>query len=172
MNGEDAESPGIENLVDLIDGLIEPSEPAPVPLTPETWGWAALAVIAVAVIAWLVRSQIAHRRVNAYRRAALAELAEATTAAQVATILRRAALAAWPRKDVAGLTGAEWITFLDRTGAEDLPEAAERELVTALWQGGGAEASPEFRRAAEGWLRTHRRERPPEPRVQHEKAGA
>ncbi|MGI1661965.1 DUF4381 domain-containing protein [Palleronia sp. KMU-117] len=172
MNGGETDHAGPVNLVDLIDALIEPSEPAPVPLVPETWGWALLAVIAAGLFVWLVRRRVAHRRANAYRQAALAELAQATTPAEIAVVLRRAALAAWPREDVAGLAGADWIAFLDRTGPDGFSETTGRELVTAPWRGGATTASPALRRAAESWLRTHRREPPNESRARRQRDAA
>ena len=36
MNEDETLAP--VTLVDLIDRLAEPSEPAPIPLTPQTWG--------------------------------------------------------------------------------------------------------------------------------------
>lgn len=156
MNGDETETAASESLVDLIDGLIEPTEPPPIPLTPETWGWAALAVTIATLLAWLTWRWIAHHRANAGRRAALAELAQATTAAEVAEILRRAALSAWPREEVASLVGTDWIAFLDRTAATGFPDEAGRELVSAPWRDGEAKASPALRTAAESWLRKYR----------------
>jgi hypothetical protein len=40
------------------------------------------------------------------------------TAAQISELLKRVALAYFPRKEVAGLEGQAWIDFLNRTGAK------------------------------------------------------
>ena len=156
MNGDETEEAAPESLIGLMDELVEPSEPPPVPLTPETWGWAALALILAALLAWLVWRWIAHHRANAGRRAALAELAQATTAAEVAEILRRAALSSWPREEVASLVGTDWIAFLNRTAKTGFPDDAGRELVSAPWRDSTAKASPALRSAAETWLRKYR----------------
>lgn len=37
-------------------------------------------------------------------------------AAEVSTLLRRTALYYFPREDIAGLTGGDWLTFLNRSG--------------------------------------------------------
>ncbi len=156
MNGAETDTTTPVNLIDLIDGLVEPSEPAPIPLVPETWGWVALALLVLALLGWGFWRWTAHRRANAYRRAALAELAEARTAAEVATILRRAALAAWPREDVASLTGDSWTDFIAQTGRGAFPQEAEAELRIAPWRDQTAPPSPGLRRAAKEWLRSHR----------------
>lgn len=95
--------------------------PGPVPWWPPAPGWYVLfAVLAVALVYllgrwWNVRSQ------NRYRRQALAELAEIhrsqTTDAlqQLPVLVKRAALAAWPRERVASLNGLAWHRFLDES---------------------------------------------------------
>ncbi|GGH25004.1 protein of unknown function [Cribrihabitans marinus] len=146
-----------ENLVDLIGALIDPPEPAPVPLTPQTGGWLVLALLVVVLAGWLVHRWIARRRANAYRRDALARVETAQTAAEIATILRRAALAAYPRGEVAGLTGSAWLTFLERTGREGFPAAAGAELRSAPYRAETAAPSTALRDAAAAWLRGHSR---------------
>lgn len=144
------------NLIGLIDGLIEPPPPPPVSMMPQTWGWAVLAVALAVLAGWLIWRWIAHRRANAYRRAALAELDRAgSDAAEIAAILRRAALAGYPRAQVAGLTGADWLEFLNQTGG-DFDAATGAALLAAPYRGDAA-ADPAVRKAAEGWIRRHRR---------------
>ena len=172
MTDEDAPETA-ESLVALIDLLVEPAPPVPVPLTPQTWGWAALAVLLLALVACGLWRWLAQRRANAYRRAALADLGTAATTAELAEILRRAALAAWPRAElaeilrraalaawprteVAALAGADWTRFLDRTGKGGFPAAAGEELRRATYRDTGTAPSPELRAAAGRWLRSHR----------------
>lgn len=108
----DKEAP--QSLLELLDKLVEAPEPTPVSWAPQTWGWAALALILLALAAWAVWRAVACYRANAYRRAALAELDRAgDDPALIAEILRRTALKAYPRTDVASLTGERWLRFLD-----------------------------------------------------------
>jgi hypothetical protein len=155
MTGEEGDTAQPVTLVDLIDGLIEPIEPPPIPLMPQTWGWAALAMLVVAGGVWLMLRWRARQRANAYRRAALADLAGADTAAQVARILRRTALAAYPRSAVAGLTGAAWLDFLARTGGAAFPAAAGDELRSAPYRAETAPPSDALRTAAARWIEGH-----------------
>lgn len=116
----------LEKLSDIV-------APPPASFVPQTWGWAALAAIVLAlVICGLVRW---HRRreANRYRVEALAELARieraitqspgrAEALAAIPPLLKRVALAAWPRSRVAGLAQARWVAFLQATaGASTFP---------------------------------------------------
>lgn len=102
--------------------------PPPVSWLPQTWGWAALAVLlGIAVLAALLVWLRRYRR-NAYRREALRLLdgieADIRSPAsrekgvhELSELLKRTALAAWPRSDVAALTGQAWLQRMDSRGA-------------------------------------------------------
>ncbi len=95
--------------------------PPPVSLWPSAPGWwlvgAALLVLAVVAVIEFAR----RRRALRYRRAALVELAalrDAAPDAQLPRLLKRVALVAHPRAEVAALSGPDWWSFLDRTGGD------------------------------------------------------
>lgn len=146
------------NLIDLINDLTEPHTPPPVPMTPQTWGWAALALLILALLAlgaWLFWRR---HRANAYRRAALVALADAgDDPARIAEILRRTALAAYPRRDIAGLSGPGWLSFLDaQTGGSVFSAGAGRAIATAPYRPTGPD--PDLTGAARDWIRHHKSE--------------
>jgi hypothetical protein len=111
-----------------LDRLHDLVAPPPVPWWPPAPGWiwvlsALAAALLIAALRGFIRWQ--HHR---YRREALAELTRQQTAisdpdqrvkavAALAELLKRTALSAFPREQVAALTGARWLAFLDRTGA-------------------------------------------------------
>lgn len=111
---------------DPVAGLIDIPLPPPVGLWPQTWpARIALAMLLATCIvaAWQFAR---HWRANRYRREALAELKRITharaagmapgeLATQLSLLVRRTALAAFPREQVAPLSGAAWLAFLDRT---------------------------------------------------------
>lgn len=152
------------NLPELLALMHEPVVPEAVPWLPQTSGW-------WIVLGWLLASlvlavwQIARRRRrNRYRRIALAELGSIEAAAnadpaqaaqRIASVLKRTALAAYPRRDVAGLYGAAWARFLTESANNDLQIAdAADDLAAAAYRPG---ADPhELSRPARRWVRLHR----------------
>ena len=95
---------------------------------PPAPGWWVLFALALAALGWLLLRLIRKRRFDAARRYAMRELANVesaylahrnvvTLARQVSQLLRRGMLAYAPRREVAGLTGEDWLRWLDR----DLP---------------------------------------------------
>ncbi len=103
-------------LVELLD-LLEPiPEPVAISLWPQTGAWVWLGLALFGAITVLLYRWLQARRANVYRRLALREIADAgDDPVALAEILRRAALAAFPRDKVAGLNGEAWLAFLDES---------------------------------------------------------
>lgn len=148
------------DLANLRDIVVPPD----VSLWPPAPGWwiVGAAIVAAAAVL-MVMAAVRYRR-NAYRRAALDELANvehlpAGEAAQrVTAVLKRAALVAYPRTEVAELSGEAWLGFLDRTGRTDAFAAGPAQGLTSLAYGGRRDASdlPAVASAARAWVRRHR----------------
>lgn len=150
------------NLVELIE-LLEPApEPPPVSMLPQTvgWLWLALVLLAFGTLAW--RAWQRKRAAEAYRAAALRELDKAgADPARIAEVLRRAALGAFPRAEVAGLHGADWLAFLDRTGGGSAFRTGPGQAIATAPYRPGAPAdgvADGLADAAAGWIRHHRRD--------------
>ncbi|MXP63567.1 DUF4381 domain-containing protein [Roseomonas sp. M0104] len=130
-------------------GLIEPP---PVAFWPATPAWLVLLLLVLALLGWLaLRAWRAWRR-DAYRRDALRALAGAGPA-EIAALLKRTALAAWPRERVAALSGADWAAFLRRSAPRAALGAAMAERLAGLAY--APAAPPEVRAAAAQWIRRH-----------------
>jgi len=156
MNEQNLATEGV-NLVDLLDRLAEPLEPAPVSMAPQTAGWTVLTVVLALVLAWLAWRWVQRWRANAYRRAALAELdAAGDDPAAVADILRRTALVAWPRDRVASLSGADWLRFLNATGGGGFLKGPGAALASAPYRSDAAAPAPGLGALAARWVRRHR----------------
>lgn len=152
----DETPPAPTSLVDLLDQLILPTDPTPVSMMPQTAGWWVLGALVLAGLGWLAVSSWRDWQARAYRRAAIRELEQVgEDPAAIADILRRTALMAWPRDQVAGLTGEAWVTFLRDSG--DFPERMGRTLARAPYEP-GVEPDEGLSLAAEAWIRHHRRE--------------
>jgi Domain of unknown function (DUF4381) len=106
----------LERLTDIV-------APPPVSFVPQTWGWAALAAIVFVLAVWGFLRWRRYREANRYRAEALAELARiertitagpdpAEALAAIPPLLKRVALAAWPRSRVASLAQTSWVEFL------------------------------------------------------------
>lgn len=112
----DTETGTPENLIDLLDKLVPPSEPAPISLVPETAGWYLLALLLTISVFGLIRVLFKRHKANAYRRDAIAALPlAAKDAGMLARIIRHTALVTFPRAEVASLYGDDWAAFLERT---------------------------------------------------------
>lgn len=143
------------NLIELLD-LLEPTpEPDPIAMTPQTPGWIVLGIVLALAALWALRKLVRHRRARAYRRAALRELDSAgDDAARIADVLRRTALAGFPRAQVAGLYGQDWLAFLDRTGPGGFVGDAGNTMLSAPYR--ASRADPALARLARDWVRRHR----------------
>ena len=152
------------NLPELLDLMHGNVEPAPVSLLPATDAWLVVAGWTVALFAIALAAWRRRWLRNRYRREALRALAAieadtsldaATSAARVAELVKRTALAAYPRKAVAALYGKAWSEFLVTSANHDRRVAAGAEqLASAGWLPGTD--SPDLVPAARRWIRVHR----------------
>jgi hypothetical protein len=119
-----AESPVTPEARAALGHLADVVVPPPVAWTPQTAGWWVLAALLLIALLWILVASVRRWHANRYRRAALVELraldarlrkAPDSTVSVVGALpelLKRTALAAWPREQVASLSGAAWVDFL------------------------------------------------------------
>jgi hypothetical protein len=105
-----------------LDRLHDIVTPPPAPWWPPAPGWYVVLGVGGLLLLWAgIKLAVGWRR-DSYRRAALAELAALRTSpgpdflARLSALLKRAALATYPRNEVAELSGDAWLEFLDRNG--------------------------------------------------------
>ncbi|WP_295800025.1 DUF4381 domain-containing protein [uncultured Microbulbifer sp.] len=146
-----------ETLPDLIAQLVPPPAPDTISLWPQTplaKGLLLFLLLLLLLLAWYALKRY---RANAYRRAALKALAQSgDDPAIIAEIVRRTALATFPRQQVAALTGNDWLDFLNRhcAGANFSGEPGHQ-LVHGAYRA-DQPPSPELARLAAHWIRRHR----------------
>ncbi len=169
----------------LASGLNPGAMPAPDPLAdlrgyhlpdPVSWwppapGWWLLALLGLSLLVllagWLVRR---HRRGAAARaaqaeltalRAALAQDGDAAACARgLSRLLRRFALVRFPRRAVAGLSGEEWLAFLDAQGGGGRFQTGPgRLLLDAPYRPPQDLPVAELASLVEDWIRRNRQSR-------------
>lgn len=167
MRAETAEKVDPASLVGLHDIVV----PAPIaPWWPLAPGWYLLAGLLVVLFVWVLWRVRKRRRAKRYRIEAVAQLRALRReradpdkqVAQILVLLKRTALGAYPRIDVAALQGAAWWRFLDESGgkprfAEGLGAFAER--LAYAQQGDETTSARDLKRlyrAAEQWIKRHR----------------
>lgn len=101
--------------LDKLHDFYQPPAPA---WTPQTVGWYVLFVIVEILVLWTAVHQMRKWFANRYRRAALRQL-DLVSANEFSALLKRTALAAWPRERVASLSGAEWLKFLNEAAGDE-----------------------------------------------------
>ncbi len=119
-------NPAAQSALQLRD-IHLPAEPGIWPPAPGWWILAALLLILLGWAAWVA---MRHYRLHRQRQrilAMLGELEQGTGAsttpakiAQISVLLRRLALMHYPRRQVAALTGTDWLCFLDESGGNSL----------------------------------------------------
>ncbi|MCK1740483.1 DUF4381 domain-containing protein [Bradyrhizobium sp. 139] len=130
--------------IDPVAGLIDIPLPGEVSLWPQTWESRIAIVLLLAVVIAAVWHLVQYRRVNRYRREALAELRSMAGTrragpddllTRLTLLVRRTALAAFPREQVASLAGPAWLSFLDRSyGGQEFSQGVGRLLVSGPYQ--------------------------------------
>ncbi len=159
----------------FLDKLQEISLPAPVAWTPQTIGWYVLAALAAIGLLWMLRAAYRRHAANRYRRAALAELATfrarldgetgpSRVLADIAALLKRTALAVFPREEVAGLSGEAWLGFLDSAASSTDFSSGPGRILADLPYSPAATAPPagdvrELLTVSRRWIRRHRHPR-------------
>jgi hypothetical protein len=144
--------------------LADIAVPSPIAWWPPAPGWWILAVALMVALAILAGEAIRRYRRNAYRRIALAELAairptnDPAGLMAISAVLKRVALVAYPRIEVASLTGAAWLAFLDRTaGTEAFTKGPAAGLDQAAFAASEAKTEA-ILAAARRWVTSHRTE--------------
>ena len=155
-----SDSASLANLNDIV--LVPPPlwwPPAP--------GWYALALALLIIIIWSIYRSWHRYHNNRYRRAAMAELKKIETeqdayvASSLPALLKRTALHAYPREQVAALSCGQWRGFLDQNCASEPFKGEAGDLLTKLAYHPGAIKNSDLQLllySSKDWIKHHRAE--------------
>ena len=151
---------------DRMWGLKELPLPDPVSWWPQTPGWYVIGGLALAGLCYLFWRLWTRYRRNAYRREGLARLEKMTTdpAAlnELPLLLKRSALMAGSRQQVANLNGPAWIEWLNESAGEKLFSISDADTFERLAYARPDRAPPDTTNAehlieaSKSWMRMHR----------------
>jgi len=127
-------------------GIVIPDAPSFWPLAPGAWVALGMIGFVLLFVAWRIHTA---RQRNAYRKAGLLLLGGAATVHEVSVILKRVALAVFPREQVASLYGDDWAAFMHKT----CPRQDFEELVRS---DASADSDERLVALASTWIRHHR----------------
>lgn len=148
--------------------------PPPVPWWPPAKGWYVLAALLLILTVLGLLRWWRHRGAEFYRHQALAEIRalqtlsaqpqqRAEALAALSGLLKRTALAAYPRHRVAALSGPAWWRFLDESAGMKEFSDGIGELLEKIVHGAAPADAADAERLADGfaaasrWVRQHRR---------------
>ena len=161
-----ADPASLQNLHDIV-------MPSPVPWWPPAPGWVAVFACIAAGLVWFSWRAYRQWRTNAYRRAALNELARLKSLVEsderepalreLPELVKRTAMSVWPRETVAALTGEGWLQFLDQAANTDAFTKGEGRLLLDLSYAGPQkldvmldEQVHSLMQIVEKWIQEHR----------------
>ena len=141
-------------------------EPLPVGWWPPAPGWWLLALLLLVLGLTLGWYLLRRYRARAYRRQALAQLArlklqyqqhgdELQFIAGANALLKSVALVAYPRREVAASSGADWLAFLNSAAGQEAQFPAGFASGAYLPRGHGIDIN-QLQRSAATWIRRHR----------------
>jgi hypothetical protein len=151
------------SLANLNDIVLIP----PPPWWPPAPGWYALAFALLIILIWSIYHLWHRYHSNRYRRAAMAELTQIETeqsahaASLLPALLKRTALHAYPREQVAALSGEQWRGFLDQHCASEPFKGEAGDLLTKLAYHPDAIKRSDLQpllNSAKFWIKHHRAE--------------
>ena len=135
------------------------------PPAPGWWILAALVLLAAVLLSWWLLRRYRRRAAARQAEKELAQLREALRQRgddpvflrELSKLLRRFALAVFPRRGVAALTGEAWLRFLDEHGGDGrFRDGPGRQLVDAPYRPQGGEGSEQLADLVEDWIRRNR----------------
>jgi hypothetical protein len=126
--------------------IVLPDTPGFWPPAPGVWIVLGILAAVLIIICW---KWFSFRKRNLYRKAGLALMGNVKTVYDLSVLLKRVALAVFPREQVASLYGKDWVDFLNQT----CPECNFSEEVM---KNPGNEVGRRLLKISHSWIKNHR----------------
>lgn len=151
-----------------IRGIIEVLPPDAVSWMPSAPGWRYLTVVLLLLAAWRGWLRWRHWQRNRYRGASLRQLQQLaaehgdspTLLQPLATLLKATALQAYPREEVAQMSGEQWLSWLNQQTVTGTFSSTSRSLLShALYSDTREVEGSLMQRLVQesrAWIRLHR----------------
>jgi Ca-activated chloride channel family protein len=147
---------------DPVAGLIDMPLPPSISLWPQTLAARAVCIAVLIAFALAVGRWLYLWHVNRYRRVALADLERIaqespdTAVSQLALLVRRTALAVFPRQKIARLSGEAWLAFLDQSyGGHEFSRGIGRVLSRGPYEPPQDASAPGLSDLVRRWISVH-----------------
>jgi hypothetical protein len=146
-----------------LDRLHDLVLPPAVPWWPLATGWYVVMGIILVFLLILAYRTWKSWKANAYRRAALSQLAETKDALAIAELLRCTALAVAPRHVIAEKTDMAWTNWLIAQCPEAMPDAVRTQLTAGIYDQLTEDADIRaLREYVASWIKGHHRPMAPD----------
>ncbi len=130
---------------------------------PPAPGWWILLILVLTLLALSIYFGRSHLRRNRYRKYALQQLNELEQTntshylQQLNRLLKQTAMAANPSTEIAGLSGQQWLAFLDSSGNNtDFSQGAAQALLEGPYAPSVTDLNiAELHKIAEQWIKKH-----------------
>ena len=160
----------MNNQTDPLSDLRDIHLPDPVSWWPPAPGWwmvLGLAVVLIVLAVWGYRRlrvpriyRTARHELQGLREAYAANREDHKLVTGLSVVLRRYAMALYGREQVAGLTGQQWLTFLNKTGNTNTFSSGVGNVIVSVPYGSQVPVHGEaLLTAVERWLKGNRRRR-------------
>jgi Ca-activated chloride channel family protein len=158
---EELEKLPLYELISLLDDVQVPEPVSYFPVTP-IWTWifgiAALIILFLLYKVWRRWKREQYRKLACHELERTASVKGPAYVMKVSQILKWTALAAYPRKSVAGLEGLDWLRFLDSTSeGTEFTEGAGRSLASSQYRRNADVEEDALGALAKKWIITHQR---------------
>lgn len=146
--------------IDPLSQLRDVILPAPPDWWPPAFGWWLLLVaVIVALSVAIVTGRVLYRRYQSRSPLedmdALVNLQPSKAVAELSILMRRIAITHYPRPEVAGLCGEDWLKFLDRSGnTNQFTRGPGRALVNAPYSTVLPESLEPLFNVCRDWVKT------------------